>query len=166
MTETPSAWLTQDAYERLKRELAGLVRLRSGPAGVGGASDSDARDRDSSEERSFSVLPNRTQRIRKLQEMLRSPVVGQQPPDDGVAEPGMVVTIRYAGDPDTETLLLAEREQDPCFDVETCSLDSPLGRALADSREGEQRQYHLPNGQTMTVTLIRAVPYGCHANEP
>ena len=41
-------------------------------------------------------------RIRQLQELLLTAAVGAQPPDDGIAEPGMVLTVRYADQDDTE----------------------------------------------------------------
>jgi transcription elongation factor GreA len=75
----------------------------------------------------------------------------------------MVLTVSYGDGEDEETFLLAEREQDAYPDVEICSPDSPLGRALVGVEEGEQRQYRLPDGQAMTVTLIRAVPCGSHS---
>jgi hypothetical protein len=57
-----------------------------------------------------------------------------EPPDDGIAEPGMVLTVSYA-DGDEETFLLAEREQDAYPDVEVCSPESrdhsPCRRAAA-----------------------------------
>jgi transcription elongation factor GreA len=71
----------------------------------------------------------------------------------------MVVTVRFADDPDVETLLLAHREEAAYPDLEICSPDSPLGRALSGAREGQQCQYRLPGGDMMSVRLIRAVPY-------
>lgn len=159
MTDTQQVWLTQDGYERLKDELLHLVRQRAGEAPQDGQPGIDIVTRDSSDEQSIADRRERDQRIRKLQQMLQDPIVGQEPPDDGIAEPGMVLTVSYA-DGDEETFLLAEREQDAYPDVEVCSPDSPLGRALVGATEGEQRDYLLPDGRAMAVTLIRAVPYG------
>jgi transcription elongation factor GreA len=36
-------------------------------------------------------------------------LVVHEPPDDGVVEPGMVLTVRYEGEDDTETFLIASR---------------------------------------------------------
>ncbi len=160
MTDTQQqVWLTQDGYERLKDELLQLVRQRAGEAPQDGQPRIGIVTRDSSDEQSIADRRERDQRIRKLQQMLQDPIVGQEPPDDGIAEPGMVLTVAYA-DGDEETFLLAEREQDAYPDVEVCSPDSPLGRALVGATEGEQRDYLLPDGQAMAVTLVRAVPYG------
>ncbi len=47
-------------------------------------------------------------------------------------------------------------------DMEVYSDQSPLGAAIAGARPGERRTYTLPNGATLTVTLLEAVPYGVH----
>lgn len=152
-------WLTQEAYDRLTDELRRLIGQRVADLPEGRTPEINIADRGASDERSADRR-ERELRIRKLQEMLRDPIVGQMP-DDGIAEPGMVLTVAYP-DGDEETFLLAEREREAYPDVEICSPDSPLGRALVGAREGEQRQYDLPNGQPLTVTLLRAVPYsGC-----
>ncbi|WP_369805153.1 GreA/GreB family elongation factor [Pseudonocardia sp. MH-G8] len=160
MTDTQQVWLTRDGYERLKSELLQLTRERAGDIPEGAQSGVGNAGRDGSDEQGGAVRRERNQRIRKLQQMLQDPVVGQEPPDDGIAEPGMVLTIAYGGgEDDEETFLLAEREQDAYPDVEICSPDSPLGRALVGAAEGEQREYQLPDGRSMSVTLVRAVPY-------
>jgi transcription elongation factor GreA len=71
----------------------------------------------------------------------------------------MVLTVRYDGDDETEEFLLATREEGAHGSLEVYSPSSPLGQALLGAKDGEARQYNLPNGNTMKVTLIRAVPY-------
>ncbi len=154
-------WLAQDAYERLREELAELVRRRSQtPVRIGtGTRDSSDQNTD---EQVLSERRERENRIRRLQEILLHAVVDRKPPDDGVAEPGMVLTVHYADDPDPETFLLARREEGAYPGLETCSPDSPLGQALSGAREGEERHYRCPDGRSGRVRLIRAVPYGDH----
>jgi transcription elongation factor GreA len=83
------------------------------------------------------------------------------PTKSGVALPGSVVKVYYDGDEsDTETFLIATREEglgNP--DLETYSPSSPLGKALIDAKVGETREYTLPNGNLMKVTLVSAEPY-------
>ncbi|WP_214401111.1 GreA/GreB family elongation factor [Pseudonocardia lacus] len=152
-------WLTRDAHERLQAELTELVRrhTQAPPARA------DVRDTGDplSEQKSLDDRREQRARIRRLQEILRDAQVST-PPDDGVAEPGMVLTVRFDDDPDPETFLLAHRDDSANPGVETCSPDSPLGRALVGAREGERRRYALPDGRDMRVTLLRAVPYGAH----
>jgi transcription elongation factor GreA len=88
-------------------------------------------------------------------------VVGEDPPDDGIAEPGMVVTIRRDSTGDTETFLLGLHGAEYA-DMPVYSIESPLGAAIAGARPGERRTYRLPNGGPLRVTLLTAVPYGLH----
>ncbi|MHA6797688.1 GreA/GreB family elongation factor (plasmid) [Pseudonocardia bannensis] len=159
MTDTPRVWLTPAAYERLKIELSGLLAQRSGQGMGGEPRPGGDQDRDTAGEQSILEDRDRDLRIRKLQEMMRNAVIGQEPPDDGIAEPGMVLTVRYADEASTETFLLADREPGSDGDIEVCSPSSPLGTALSGAKQGEQRRFQLPNGQMMTVSLVRAVPY-------
>jgi transcription elongation factor GreA len=140
---TEQVWLTHDAHHRLKRELAALLAERE----FGAADSSDVTDQE-----------QRELRIRHLQEVLRSAVV-REPPDDGVAEPGMVLTVRFEGEDETETFLMADREGATSRGLEVCSPRSPLGRALTGAVDGEQREYTTPGGTRMKVTLVNAVPH-------
>ena len=142
-----SIWLTPPAYDRLQQELEAL-RLC-----VEASADDDPN----------AVAVRRAQqgRIQQIHEMLVDAVVGEDPPNDGVAEPGMVLTVRFDDSGDTETFLLGAREAD-YGDIEVYSANSPLGRALAGARPGEQRSYDLPSGVTQGVTLVSSVPYGLH----
>ncbi|ORB97438.1 hypothetical protein B4U45_25825 [Mycobacterium persicum] len=106
-------------------------------------------------------------RIRQIHDLSVRADVGEDPPDDGIAEPGMVLTVRYhdtgdTGDTgDTETFLLGARGAEH-GDVEVYSPRSPLGAAVTGALPGEQRSFTLPGGATLTVTLVSAVPYGVH----
>ena len=71
----------------------------------------------------------------------------------------MVLTVRYDGDNETEEFLLATREEGAHGALEVYSPSSPLGQALLGAKDGDTREYSLPNGNTMKVTLITAVPY-------
>lgn len=143
LVNTEQVWLTKETRDRLRRELASLLTQRED----GAAHETDVADQE-----------RRELRIRHLQEVLRNAVL-QEPPDDGVAEPGMVLTVRYEGEDDTETFLMADREEAAAYeDLEVCSPQSPLGRTLAGAVQGEQREYLTPSGDRMTVTLLKAVP--------
>ena len=78
-----------------------------------------------------------------------------------MALPGSVVKVCYDGDDsDTETFLIGTREQ-ALNDgkLEVYSPNSPLGAALIDARVGDTREYTVPNGRTVKVTLVSAEPY-------
>jgi transcription elongation factor GreA len=78
-----------------------------------------------------------------------------------IAEPGMVLTIRYDDAGETETFLLGRRGADDA-DITVYSMASPLGRAIVGARPGERRIYSIPDERGVLVTLLEAVPY--HVN--
>ncbi|TCP56311.1 transcription elongation factor GreA [Tamaricihabitans halophyticus] len=162
MSDTQVTWLTQDAYDRLKQELDELIENRP----VIAAKINDSREEGDLKENGGYQAAREEQghqeaRIRHLQELLRTAKVAETPKDNGVAEPGMVLTVQYAGDDEPEEFLLATREEGAIESgsIEVYSPGSPLGKALLGAKEGEERSYELPNGKVQQVTLIKAVPY-------
>ncbi len=147
MAATRRVWLTPQAHDRLRAELAQLLTTPAPRADDDHATTS-RRQRDL--------------RVREVQDLLAKAVVGEDPPDDGVAEPGMVLTVRYDDTAETETFLLGVRAAEH-GDIEVYSPDSPLGTALTGARRGDRLTYRVPNGTIMRVTLVDAVPYGHHA---
>ena len=96
-------------------------------------------------------------RIRQLRALLESAIVGDTPPpDDGVVEPGMVVTIEMFGDPLTFLLGSREIEDDT---LEVFSDKSPLGEAIVGKRAGDEVTYAAPNGKEISVKITNAKPY-------
>lgn len=150
MTTTERIWITPQAHSRLRAELNELRTRLDGP----GSTQIGSRAEDGGVERSAVHA-----RIRRIHDLLRHAVVGEVPPDDGVAEPGMVLTVRYDDTGDTETFLLAVRDAEH-GDTEVYSTDSPLGTAILGASPGQQRTYAVPSGATVRVTLLNAVPYG------
>lgn len=146
MADSKSVWMTQQTKDRLLAELAELSEPHIGS----GSAD-------------ISEQQSRQARIHQIHDLLSVAVVGEDPPDDGVAEPGMVLTVRY-GDDDTETFLLGVRDDDQSG-LEVYSPQSPLGKAITGARPGEQRSYQVPSGAVVTVTLLNAVPYGLHQTQ-
>jgi transcription elongation factor GreA len=160
VSDTQVTWLTQEAYDRLKHELDELIANRP----VMAAEINARREEGDLKENGGYHAAREEQgkqeaRIRQLQELLRTAKVGEAPTESGIAQPGSVLTVRYEGDEDTEEFLLATREEGEHNGLEVYSPKSPLGRALLGAKEGDTRQYELPSGSTMKVTLIKAVPY-------
>ena len=157
MSDTQVTWLTQDAYDRLKAELDELVANRPAIA----AKINEAREEGDLKENGGYHAAREEQgqqesRIRQLQELLRTAKVGDVPTESGIAKPGSVLTVRFDGEDDTEKFLLATREEGTHGELEVYSPSSPLGQALLDAKEGETREYEVPNGSTMKVTLVKA----------
>lgn len=153
MTTTSRVWISPQAHERLHRELDTLRFLFSS-----GIADEDA------DENATAVRRTWERRIQQIHDLLINAVVGDDPPYDGIAEPGMVVTIRYDATGDTVTFLLGVRGAEYA-DMAVHSIESPLGAAIAGARPGECRTARLPNGPALAVTLLKAVPYGLHIAE-
>lgn len=148
MTTAQRVWLTPAAHDRLRDE---LTTLQKWAVEVTDSADIDA----------VAVRRAQQGRIQQIHEMLVDAVIGEEPPNDGIAEPGMVVTVRYGDTDDTDTFLLGTRGAD-YGDIEVYSLNSPLGAAINGARVGDTRGYQLPNQTTQDVTVMRAVPYGLH----
>ncbi|HEV2371248.1 MAG TPA: transcription elongation factor GreA [Streptosporangiaceae bacterium] len=163
MTETREdvTWLTQEAYDRLKAELDYL----SGPGRVEIAQKIEAaRDEgDLKENGGYHAAKEeqgkREGRIAQLQYILENARVGEPPRTDGVVGPGMTVTIRFTGDDEEVTFLLASREESGS-PIDVYSPRSPLGNAISGKHVGETASYALPNGRQATVEILEAVPYG------
>lgn len=143
--------MTRKAYIGLHMQLATLR------AGVGGEVSKSANGRDDvvAEHHAWQV------RINRLHDLIANAMVGEDPPDDGLAEPGMVLTVRYDDTGETEPFLLGVRGVEDA-DIEVYSPQSPLGSAIVGARPGEQRRYCNPNGVKRYVTLLSAAPYGTY----
>jgi len=160
VSDTQVTWLTQEAYNRLKQELDELIENR--PV-IAQKINTSREEGDLKENGGYHAAREeqgqQEARIRHLQELLRGAKVGETPPANGIAGPGMVLTVRYEGDDEDETFLLATREEGGEGSIEVYSPESPLGRALLGAKEGETREYALPNGKIQKVALNKAVPY-------
>ena len=162
MTQTSEnvTWLTQEAYDRLKAELEYL----QGPYRVEIARKIEAarEEGDLRENGGYHAAKeeqgNQEARIRQIQHILDNARVGEPPRTEGVVGPGMTVTIRFAGDEDEVTFLLASREESGA-PIDVYSPRSPLGSAINGKKVGDSATYTLPNGRSATVEILEAVPY-------
>jgi len=162
-TEQNKIWLTAEAHQKLQAELAEL----KGPVRqeiIGRISA--ARDEGDLKENGGYHAAKDEQgkiegRIRQLEDMLRRAEVGETPADDGIVEPGMVVTYKFVGDDDdeAETFLLGAREiEDVDTDVKAYSPQSPIGSAMLGKKQGDLVSYEV-NGKNLEVEILKAVPY-------
>lgn len=97
----------------------------------------------------------------EVRELIRRAEVGAKP-DDGLVEPGMTVTVRFDSDGSTETFLLGSRDlvrQDAGVEVDVYSPTSPLGAAITGRYVGDGVTFEAPNGASLAVTVVAAVPY-------
>ncbi len=160
MAETTAAtWLTQEAHDRLRAELDHLKG--TGRTEVADRIEAARSEGDLKENGGYHAAreeqAKQEARIRQLEELLRNAVVGEAPPDDGVVEPGMVVTATVAGD--RMTFLVGSREVAEGTGMEVYSEKSPLGSAIVGRSAGETTSYTTPAGATIEVVIHDAKPF-------
>jgi transcription elongation factor GreA len=153
-------WLTQEAYDRLKAEfdyLSGQGRIDIAKKIEAAREEGDLRE-NGGYHAAKEEQGKQEGRILQLQHILETARVGEPPRSDGVVGPGMTVTIRFVGDDEEVTFLLASREESGA-PIDVYSPKSPLGAAINGKKVGEQATYSLPNGRTASVEILEAVPY-------
>lgn len=154
-------WLTQEAYDRLKAELEYLT----GPGRTDIAKKIEAarEEGDLRENGGYHAAKEEQGkmegRILQLRQILDNARVGEAPVSaDGKVTPGMTVTVAFEGDDEEVTFLLASREEQGA-PIDVYSPKSPLGAAINGKKIGDKASYTLPNGRSMTVEILHAVPY-------
>ena len=160
MTDTTTVtWLTQEAHDRLSAELQQLST--TGRTEIAQKIDAARQEGDLKENGGYHAAreeqAKQEARIRQLQQILRTAVVGEAPPDDGVVEPGMVVTASVAGE--RMTFLVGSREVAEGTGLDVYSDKSPLGAAIVGRSRGEKTSYTAPNGNEIAVEIHEAKPF-------
>ena len=161
MTSTDDAtvtWLTQEAYDRLSKELEGLIANRPAMA----KEINDRREEGDLRENGGYHAAKEEQgkieaRIRQLTQLLRNAEVGAAQPSDGHVAPGTVVTASIAGN--QSRFLLGNREIAGDSDLDVYSEQSPLGHAINGASVGDTVTYTAPNGRAIEVRIERVEPY-------
>ncbi|MEP6598945.1 MAG: transcription elongation factor GreA [Actinomycetota bacterium] len=157
---TTVTWLTQDAYDRLSKELEELIAHR--PV-IAKEINNRREEGDLRENGGYHAAREeqgkQESRILQLRQLLREAHVGEAPTSDGTAGPGMVVTVRFEGDEGSETFLIGSREEAATADIEVYSAASPLGKALTGAHEGDTVSYQTPTGKILQVTVVTARPF-------
>jgi len=157
-------WLTQEAFDKLTQELEDL----KGPvrqdiiARISAARDEGDLKENGGYHAAREEQGKTKARIDQLESMLRRAEVGEKPADDGMVEAGMIVTIRFEGDTDTEEFLLGSREllsMDSNVEIDVYSPTSPLGAAILGKKVGDSAAYETPNGKSLTVEIVAAKPF-------
>lgn len=150
--------LTRSAYERLKERLAYLegegrrrITEEIALARAHGDLSENAEYHSAKEQQGLQEAE-----IRKLRDMLENAEIIETA-DDGVAAPGMLVTIRYEGDEQAETYLLGRREE-RSEEHDILTPDSPLGQALLGRSAGETVVADVPAGKLrVEIVDVRAL---------
>lgn len=158
-TDENAQWLTQEAYDRLTAELEHL----SGPGRqeVVDRIEAAREEGDLKENGGYHAAKEEQgkaeARIRYLSDLLQKAYVGEARADDGIVEPGMVVTATIAG---TEmTFLFGNREIAGDSDLQVYSERSPIGEAINGAKAGDSLSYEAPNGSEIPVEITSVAPF-------
>ncbi len=161
---TDITYLSQAAYDRLAEELA----QRSGPTRkeistkiAEARAEGDLKENGGYHAAREDYAHNEA-RIKQIEALLDDAVIGVAPEAaEGKATQGTLVSIRFPGDDEVETYLLASREEAKHNDdLQVASPASPLGAALMGSTAGDTVSYTLPNGKELTVEVVTVEVYG------
>jgi transcription elongation factor GreA len=153
-------WLTQEAHDRLKAELDQLVAARPTMAAEINARREEG---DLKENGGYHAAKDeqgkQEARIRQLTDLLRKARVGAAPTTATNAALGTVITIKFAGDDDTEKFLLGSREIAGTTDLTVYSPESALGSAIMGAEPGTTVTYQAPNGRDISVEVVAVEPF-------
>lgn len=152
-------WLTQAQYDALKAELD--ERISEKRPHIARLIDAARQEGDLKENGGYHAARNEQSlnetRIQALEEILRNAEVGETPADDGIVEPGMVVTANVGGR--ELEFLLGSREAGGDLGIQVFSADAPIGAAVMGHKRGETVSYEAPNGKEISVEILDAVPF-------
>ena len=158
---TSTVWMTQESYDKLSAELEEL----KGPvredivAKIAAARDEGDLKENGGYHAAREEQGRLEARIRQLEDQLRRAEVGERPADDGVVEPGMVVTVAFAPG-DEEKFLLGSREMaDHVEGYTVYSPQSPMGAAINGHSVGDGVEFEGPTGKKIKVTITDATPF-------
>lgn len=160
-TTTNSAnFLTREAFDRLQAELDHLTT--DGRSEISKRIEAARDEGDLKENGGYHAAKEEQgkmeARIRQLQSLLEKATVGEAPADDGIVEPGMVVTVDMFGD-EVEFLLGNREIADAGLELDVYSDRSPLGAAILGKKVGDEAVYEAPNGKDITVKVLKATPF-------
>jgi len=156
---TTQTWLTQEAADRLRAELAHLES--DGRVEIIKKIEAARSEGDLKENGGYHAAREEQgkmeARIRQLKHMLEHAHIGTPPVgESGVVGPGMIITIDMAGD--EMKFLLGSREI-ASADMDVYSEKSPLGAALLGAKVGDTVTYKAPNGKEIKVAILEAQIY-------
>jgi transcription elongation factor GreA len=158
--DAAQTWLTQDAYDRLRAELAEMEG--PGREAVVARIASAREEGDLRENGGYHAAKEEQgkleARIRQLTQLLREAKVGAAPTVADKARAGTIVTVQFEDDDEHERFLLGSRE-DRVEGLQIYSPSSPLGSAVLGHGAGEVVTYQTPRGATMKLTIVSVEPF-------
>ena len=156
-SQPDGAWLTQDAYDRLAKELEELEG--PGRAEITERIAAARAEGDLSENGGYQAAREEQGknegRINELIVKLRNAKI-LEAPEAGLVGNGSVVTMDMAGR--EMVVVLGSRDIAVATDYDVISPESPIGAAIMGAHAGDTVSYQAPNGREISVTIKDAKP--------
>ncbi|MDD6373585.1 MAG: transcription elongation factor GreA [Bifidobacteriaceae bacterium] len=158
MAEEKTVLLTQDAYDKLKKEL----EWREGPnreeitQKIAAARAEGDLSENGGYQAAREAQGKNEGRINELIVKLRNAKI-MEAPKAGTVGNGSVVTIDIMGN--EMTYVLGSRDISVATDYDVISPESPIGAAINGAKVGDKVTYSAPNGREITVTIKDAKPF-------
>ncbi|KAB8292751.1 GreA/GreB family elongation factor [Bifidobacterium avesanii] len=150
--------LTQEAYDKLKKELEwreGDYRSEIAERIAAARAEGDLSENGGYQAAREEQGKNEG-RVNELTVKLRNAKI-MQAPKAGTVGNGSVVTILLAGR--EKTYVLGSRDIAVATQHEVISPESPIGAAILGAHAGDEVSYKAPNGREITVTIKEAKPF-------
>ncbi|RSX56980.1 GreA/GreB family elongation factor [Bifidobacterium samirii] len=157
MGEEKTILLTQDAYDKLKEELAyreGQYRDEITKRIAAARAEGDLSENGGYQAAREEQGKNEG-RINELIVKLRNAKIVEAP-KAGTVGNGSLVTLELAGR--EMQYVLGARDMASVTEYDVLSEDSPIGKAIMGAKAGDEVSYQAPNGRTISVTIKEARP--------
>ena len=157
MGEEKTILLTQDAYDKLKEELAyreGQYRDEITKRIAAARAEGDLSENGGYQAAREEQGKNEG-RINELTVKLRNAKIVEAP-KAGTVGNGSLVTLELAGR--EMQYVLGARDMASVTEYDVLSEDSPIGKAIMGAKAGDEVSYQAPNGRTISVVIKEARP--------
>lgn len=157
MAEEKTILLTQEAYDKLKEELAhreGEYREEITERIAAARAEGDLSENGGYQAAREEQGKNEG-RINELIVKLRNAKI-LEAPKDGTVGNGSLVTLKLAGR--EMTYVLGSRDIAVATDYDVISPESPIGAAIMGAHTGDTVSYAAPNGREISVTIKDSHP--------
>ena len=154
MSEHEATWLTQEAYDRLSKELEYLLTVARQDIAK---RIQEAREEGDLKENGGYHAAKEEQgkieaRINRLENILATSVVGEARESHGIVEQGTIVKLTMNGS--EMEFLLGSAEIAEGSDIDVYSPDSPIGQVIMGAKVGDELTFVAPNGQERSIEIL------------
>ncbi|RBP98111.1 transcription elongation factor GreA [Bifidobacterium aemilianum] len=157
MAEEKTVLLTQEAYDKLQKELAwreGDYRDEITERIAAARAEGDLSENGGYQAAREEQGKNEG-RVNELIVKLRNAEI-LKAPKAGIVGNGSLVTLYMAGR--AVQYVVGSRDLAVATDYDVISPESPIGQAIMGAKQGEEVSYKAPNGREISVTIKESIP--------